>query len=448
MDIWFVLIRLILAFLLGAAIGMERELNEKKSLKSDQKPQAILGLRSFSLVTSLGAIAGLIYSTFAALSLVIIAGIFLLIAVFYFVDTNITKDTGLTTELAMIYSLVIGILLGINAIPIQIILAIAVVFIFILSMKRKVKDVVQDIKRFELNGLIAYAIIAVVILPFLPNRAYALTDFPGFVLFLKSLGISVAKIAAIELFNPFKVWLVVSLITGLDIAGYFLEKTIGRQKGWLLTSMVGGFVSSTATTQSLAQQSRQSPRINHLLAAAILANLVSFIQIIVILLPINSVFVAKIFPSVLFMIITALIIIVYYLRARETANKRSDDSKQQVVDEDLFELRPALRFAGIYLIISIFSRVALYIFGRTAFLVTSAIGALAGLDAVMINTAQLTGRHLDFRLALGAFIIANAVNLLGKSVYSFMQGRRSFALRFSISVLLIIASSLIGFFFI
>lgn len=109
---------------------------------------------------------------------------------------------------------------------------------------------------------------------------------------------------------------------------------------------------------------------------------------------------------------------------------------------------PALKFASLYILISIVSKGALTLFGQSGFLVATGLGALIGLDAVMINTAQLAGDTISITIAVVAFILANGVNLLGKSVYSFLQGERSFAMKFSFSMLLLIGTSLLGLLFI
>lgn len=446
MDIIHISSRLILSFVLGAVIGLEREINEKKTMQSGQKPQAILGLRSFSIITSLGTIIALLHKTYPDIALLIGGGVVLLFVVFYSIDTLITRDTGITTELAMLYSFVIGILLGLEVFPVHVTLAITVVLILILSRKEHIKHVVDDIKRTELNALIAYGLIALVILPFLPNTSYSITDIPFLKQLFENLG-PIQKIATMELFNPFKLWFIVALITGIDLIGYVLERTVGKQKGWLLASIAGGFVSSTATTQSLAQQSKTSVQMHHLLASALVANTVSFFQIMILLAPVNPTFTVRLLPVFITIFLVGLTATAYFLKTKEKKNesKRPQTYKVQKAHA-IFELVPALRFAGIYLLISIISKVALEFYGGSAFLITTALGALAGLDAVMINTAQLAGGKVDMSLAVFAFIIANAINLLGKTFYSFLQGHQTFAIKFGISVLCIIASSFIGVF--
>jgi uncharacterized membrane protein (DUF4010 family) len=442
MDTWSVSTTLFLALILGAVIGLEREVNEKKTLTQD-KPSAIVGLRSFAFIALLGAIVGLLYANFIALSLLIGSSFMVLLLLFYLIDSKATKDAGITTDLAMIFSFLIGILLALKIFPVQLILALTIVVVVLLSQKERIKVVVEDIQKQEINAFISFAVIAAVILPFLPNKSYGIADIPGIRDFLDNFGFNVKTLATIDLINPFRLWLIVALITGVNLVAYILEKTIGRKKGWLIASAVGGFVSSTATTQSIAQESRKHRRVNHLVSGAILANLVSFFQVSIIIGALNMHFLIKLFPVLSLMIITAASLLFYFLSVSEEKGHRAEGITTGE-SKEIINIGSALKFAVLFFFISIFSKIALEFFGKNGFLAATGIGSVIGIDAVMINTAQLAGKNINFTLAALAFILANAVNLFGKSFYSFLQGKREFAIKFFISVLFLIISSLLG----
>lgn len=440
-------LKLFLAFVLGGVIGLEREVNEKEG-SYNKKRTAVLGIRSFSLITGLGAIIGLLYLKMLPLALLATGGFLLMLLLFYYLDATSTKSYGLTTEIAVLYSFLIGLLLMLEIIPIQLLLALTVLVVLLLSQKAKIKNVVEDIRRNELNAFISFAIIALVILPFLPNTTYALADIPILKEILGNFGVNVQKIATIELFNPFKLWLIVALVTGVDFIGYILERTIGQKRGWLLASAAGGFISSTATTQSLAQESKSSKGVNHLVAAAVLANGVSFVQVAFLIGALSIAFLVSLLPVIGLMIATCIIALIFFLRAKEKTVKKAKQTAVSKKEVKIIDLKSALKFTGLFLLISTLSKIALEFFGNNGFLAATGIGALIGLDAVMINTANLAGRSIDTQLAVLAFILANFVNLAGKTVYSFAQGSREFTVKFAISMSLVIAASLVGFLFV
>jgi uncharacterized membrane protein (DUF4010 family) len=447
MDIWFVATTLFLSMVLGAVIGLEREVNEKAANEYKGKASAVVGLRSFSFISILGAIVGMLYTNFSGLSLLIGGAFLILLLIYYIMNTINTDGHGITTELGMIFSFLIGMILAIQLFPVQVVLALTVVIVLLLSQKERIKDVVEDIRKQEINAFVSFALIAMVVLPFLPNTSYAIADIPGIGSFLQNFGVNIQTIANIDIVNPFSLWLIVALITGVDLIGYILEKTLGAKKGWLIASGVGGFVSSTATTLSLAQESTRRRNVNPLLSAALLANLVSFFQIAILIGALNPNLLFRLLPVLALMIISSIAIVIYFLRFAE----EKSDQKEKIVSSDrkgIIDIGGALKFAMIYLSISIISKIALAFFGNSGFLITTGIGALVGLDAVMINTAQLAGNNIDFTLAAVAFILANAVNLFGKSFYSFLQGKREFAVKLFTSFVIIIAASLAGLIFV
>lgn len=439
---------LILSFLLGGLIGLERQFNEKGVEGLQPFQTSVVGLRTFSLIGALGALTGLLYPSHIFASGFIALTFMLLLLLYYREDSQKTYSYGITTELTMLYTFLLGILLALQILPITLIFAITIVLLLLLSRKDHIHNLINNISKGELNAFISYAIVALVILPFLPNETYALSDIPFIRTLLTTFDFPAEKALHLELFNPFKVWLVVALITGVDLLGYLLERTLGQKKGWLLASIAGGFISSTATIQSLAQQSKDAKEIAPLLSAAIVSNLASFFQIGLVIAAVNSVFFVSVLPTIFLLILAGIITSAFFLLQKEKTTTKKNKSLKPVSAHEIFNLVPALKFALIYLSITIVSKLSLVFFGDNVFLLTTAIGALAGLDAVMINTAELTGKTITTELGVLAFIIANGVNLTAKTVYSFIQGDRSFAIPFSISMAIIIAVSFIGLLFI
>jgi uncharacterized membrane protein (DUF4010 family) len=212
-----------------------------------------------------------------------------------------------------------------------------------------------------------------------------------------------------------------------------------------LTSVAGGFISSTATTQSLAQQSKNAGSTNLLVASAIFANLASFFQLFILIALVNPGLLVRSTVMILAMVLVAAITGFVLLKSKSDQSVESlAETDINLKDVNIFSLVPALKFGMLFLTIRFISKIALLAFGDSGFLVTSAIGSLAGLDAVIINLSELAGTSISLSTAVIAIIIANAVNLIGKVVYSFIQGNRTFAKRFAFSMVLIILASLVG----
>lgn len=439
-----VIAKLLLSLLLGMAIGLERESYELQIDKTKRSGVGSLGIRSYALITSLGAVSAILFQPYFYLFLIISVTFCALLLAYYILGSLSTRDNGLTTELAIFWSYLIGIFVGLNIFPIQLIVAMVVILMLVMSLKQRIKTFVAGIKQFELESFISYAIIALVILPFLPNTPLFLKDIPFLKSLLSTFQINFDKFLNLEIINPFSVWKVVALVTGVEIAGYFLEKTIGQKKGWLLTSIAGGFISSTSTTQSLAQKSKNSKDTNRLTSAAIFANLSSFFQHFILLASVNLIFLSKNLIYIFSISVTACVLGFYFLKKEDKKSENLVETKENLIKDKIFSLMPALKFALLFLFIKIATKFALILFGNNGFIISTILGAVTGLDAVTINTAELAGKMISYQTGVITLILANAVNLLSKSGYAFAQGSRPFAKKFLISMLIIIVFSFLG----
>jgi len=437
-------LKLLIALAVGAAIGLEREIHQKKDHHKNRSG-ALIGVRTFAFTTLLGSIAGLLNGEQLVLSS-IISGTFLLLTIInYAISSYISRDTGITTELAAIISFIIGFLIAINILPIPLVLSIAVVLMIILAYKDQVKNMVEELHVRELKALISYAIIAVVILPFLPNISITLNSIPFVSQFMRSYRIDLSIWKSLELINPFKTWLIVAIITGVDLIGYILEKMFGKGRGLIISSFIGGFVSSTATTQSLAVQSKKGEDVNAVLTAAFLATFASFFSLFLVILPINPLFTFTILPTLSILIISFGIASMIFLP------KNHENTTTKILhpqDKTIFSIKPALFFAILFITIKIVSSVALIIYGSQGFLITAAIAGFTGVDAITINIADLSKGAISLKTAILAFIMVNAVNLLAKTFFIFLQGKREFAIKFGVMALSIIILSFAGMWFV
>lgn len=439
------IIKLFIALLFGAAVGLERETGR-------QSDGAVNGIRTFSLISLLGAICGIFYLNNLALFSVVISVIFAALLIsYYIIGAYTSKQLGITGELAILFTFLIGLLTVIEIIPLQIVVALFVVLILLLSLKSKTKALAAGISRQEIDSFVSYAIIALVVMPFLPNIGYKLLDIPFLSVILSNFNINFSQFASLELINPQRIWLIVVLITGIDVFGYVLGRIIGQKGGFTLTSFVAGFVSSTSTTQSLALKSKKSGVVNYLVGASLLANMSSFLQIFLLVGPLNGRWLVSLLPSLLIMILSATILSVIFLKKNDNVvdigdSETNGESKTQ--EGKIFSLLPALKFAALLVIVKIVTKVCLIVFGQSGFVISSLIASLAGLDAVLVNLAEMAGGIITFKFATITFLLVNATNLMSKSVYSYMQGNRKFASNFFFSALVIIACSFVGYVFI
>lgn len=442
--------KLIISLIIGAVIGLERE-SQVHNSKSSKKPAApLVGVRTFSLLTTLGAISGLMFRDFFPIFILISVTFVVILITYYVLHSFFNRDSGFTTELGILYSFLIGLFIALEIFPIQFTLALSVILVIILSRKSDIQIFLKGMHREEFNAFISYALIAIAILPFLPNKEYSLSNISVIGNFFDSLNPNFERISKTGIVNPFKLWFIVVAITGIDLLGYLFERTIGTKRGRFVASIVGGFISSTATTIAIAQESRKIKKsVDYLVASAVFANVASFFPLLILISLINSNFLIKASPILFLLIISGAICGIYFLKKGAGDNIKPKNNKIEGIKEsEIFSLVPALKFALLFLCVTLLTRVGLEVFGQAGFLISSSIAALTGVDAVTINIANLAGKSIDAKTGAFALILMNAVNLSGKTIFSFIQGKKEFAVKFGISAGAMIVASLTALLFV
>ena len=219
-----------------------------------------------------------------------------------------------------------------------------------------------------------------------------------------------------------------------------------------MTSAVGGFISSTLTIHSLAMKSKNNTNISELVTAAMVANLTSFIQVFVLVAPLNSKWLVSITPVLMTIIgSTLLMSFVFYLKDRKKMSVISHSQSENVDpindDNKVFSLKHALLFALLLITVRILTKAALILYGESGFLASSVLASFTGIDAVVINLAELADKAISAKSALFTLLFVNATNLLIKVIYSVPKAKKEFCIKLLVSSLVVIGTSFAGYYF-
>ena len=246
--------RLGLALAIGLLVGLERGWHAR----AEPAGARVAGIRSFALTGLLGGMSGWLATKLGAVAFgFVFAGFAALVALSYWAGSREEKDFGITTEIAALLVFLLGAaaVLGDMAPP----AAAAVVATALLAIKPALHRWIDRIQELELAAAIELAVISVVMLPLLPDRGFG----PGGGL------------------NPYQLWWAVVLVAGLSFVGYFAIRIAGPGLGTLITGLLGGLVSSTATTLSFARMARRAEALAPVLAVGtVLAGSVTFLRIL------------------------------------------------------------------------------------------------------------------------------------------------------------------------
>ncbi|MCU4744568.1 MgtC/SapB family protein [Natronoglomus mannanivorans] len=379
---------LLIALGIGSLIGLEREQSESAG--------RFAGVRTFPLVALLGALTNLFFPSL----LPIVAGTFFLLVVIAYVSKIVLEgDVGMTTALATILTFVYGAMTVHSEEGLTLAIVLGTVTAAILAVKDPVHDLTDRIGPTELRATLKFLIIALVVLPLLPDEELEVL-----------LGL-----------NPRFVWLMVVFVSGLGFLGYVLTKILGPQLGIGLTGLLGGFVSSTATAVAMAEQSRQRPALTRISAfATVIASIAMFPRVLILVAVVAPELVLSLaVPLGAMTVVGGLSSLFLWLRLRT-------DQEPSVTLDNPFRVRPALLFgslfAGVLLVVDLFN----VVFGDAGVYGTALVAGTVDANAITLSVSNLahTGVIAE-SVAVTGIVLAVVVNTLVKIGIAWVLGTPS-----------------------
>lgn len=384
--------QLALSLALGLIIGLEREWRER-DLEGDKRPA---GLRTFGLIGLSGGVSGLIGQQFGAVPASGLALTLGVMTVAYWRRSETLEFMGVTTIFAAFIAYGCGVLsvMGFE-VPAT---AAAVVAAMMLGAKDRLHKFVYKLDRKEIFAALQFILIAGVVLPLIPNE-------------------NMGPYGAI---NPFEIWFIAVLISGLSFLGYAGLRALKPEKGILGTAILGGFVSSTAVTISLARIARRQPELKNLLNVGIIAaSTIMFARV--------GVIAGVMFPPLLASLLLpiASIIIVSVAGGIYISRKSASiDFKKPEIANPL-DIGSAFLFAGLLGIIMIGSRAFEANFGAEGVYAISIASGLADVDAITLSLSKFATDGLAVNIAAVGVLLAAVTNTLVKIALAGFAGGRT-----------------------
>jgi uncharacterized membrane protein (DUF4010 family) len=378
---------------IGLLIGLERERN----------PGAKAGLRTFSLVALAGTLCAMLSSLSGApwllgAGLLVLGG--MMVAVHARDDED--DDPGTTTVAAVVVCYGLGALAWHG--QAQLAITLAILTTVLLYFKAELRGVSQNLTRTDLVSILQFAVLSLVILPFLPDIDYGPYDT----------------------LNPYQTWLMVVLISGLSLAGYAALRFAGQRHGALLTGLLGGIASSTATTLVFARHTRADPRLAGVAAIVILvANWVVLIRLTIV--------VAVLAPAMLGLMASlfaggALAGLAYFHWLWRQVGRRPELPELEMKNPT--ELRAALGFGVLYALVLLVAAWLSDIAGHAGMYAVALASGLTDVDAITLSSLRLRASGaLAAEQAATAICLAIGANIVFKSILATSIGGRDLARR-------------------
>lgn len=344
--------RFMISLGMGLLLGLERE----------RAPETKAGVRTFALVAMLGSLCAMLAERSASAWL-LPAGMAALAAMMIMAYRNIRPgdDPGTTTVVAVLLCFGLGALCWYGLT--QIAVAIALATTSLLYFKAELHGVTRRLSRQDWVSLLQFAVVTFVVLPVLPDQGYG----------------------PYGALNPYRIWLMVVLVSGLNLGGYVLLRLTGEDRGLPAIGVLGGIVSSTATTLTYSRHAG-ARRISAAAAAVVVlsANLVVLAKLAVIVAVVSPALLPKALPLFAGGILAG--IAVPWVAWRGLLNS---PPMPRLEVSNPSEMRVAVGFAALYAVVLVIVAWLNDVAGSRGVYFGAVVSGLTDIDAIALSSLQL-----------------------------------------------------------
>ena len=374
-------LRFLVALALGFLVGLERE-----SRGSSLSGKLTAGVRTFTLISLFGF--GCAWLNRINIDFIIPIGIIVIGAMILasYLAKQKSGAVGWTSEIAALVTFLVGVLSLIADIWIP--MALGIVTTLLLSEKSELEQYIEKLDKSEFLAVVKFLIVTLIILPALPNKDY--TQFN---------------------LNPYRIWQIVILVSSIGFVGYFLMKKFGGKVGLWLSGLLGGIVSSTAVSIAMGNIAKNNERLaKRAFQATILASSVMYLRILVIIYLLNPAITYDIWWKLLLLFFVGLILAIFIRDEKATTASPLISTIQNP-----FELKPAVIFAFLFVLLSIITVWVKQLLGVGGLLGLAAIVGITDIDPFILSIINTNA--IVEKIIIPAIIISMMSNTIVKGIY-------------------------------
>lgn len=269
--------------------------------------------------------------------------------------------------------------------------AAGVVFL-LLYMRDPLHALIRRLGQEDVRAIATFVLIALVILPVLPDRA----------------------MGPFDAINPRGAWLLVVLVVAMSLVGYIAQALLGLRAGTLATGLLGGLVSSTATTLGAARRARDDGAAPMSATIALLACGMLPLRLLVLVGVGSPAMLRTVWPW--FAAIAGVTLLGALASLRRAQGMTADaqgmtaDAQAMTKPKNPTQLKSALAFAGAIVVIRVATKATLVYAGMSVFLLVAAVSGITDMDAIALSAADesvhgLLTPHEAARAALVALLV-------------------------------------------
>jgi uncharacterized membrane protein (DUF4010 family) len=219
--------------------------------------------------------------------------------------------------------------------------------------------------------------------------------------------------------SPFKFWLAIVVVSGVSYFSYLLQKFIFPQKGIIITSILGGLYSSTATTIVLARKSRLNTfSTNQITAGIIIATGMMFLRLLLLAYIFNPALAVYLLPSFsILVVISSVVSLVLYKFSKQTTETNENGYK----GNNPLEFKTALIFAGLFIVFAVITKYVLEYYGTKGLNILSVVVGVTDIDPFLLSLFM--GKYsISLQTMADMTLLATLSNNIVKLVYGLSLG--------------------------
>ncbi|MBI2378179.1 MAG: MgtC/SapB family protein [Deltaproteobacteria bacterium] len=391
----------------GLLIGLERE----RSVPVDEESTLLAGARTHPMFALAGAAAMLLGREIGSWVFgIVLCGVLSLVGIAYADDVRKERDRGLTSEAAFVMAFLLGGLamtervIGEGPKKLITVVAIGVLVTTLLSLKPTLHGFAKRVSREDVVATLKFLVAAVIVLPLLPRR-----DF-----------------GPLEAVNPFHVGTMIVLIAGIEFVGYVATRALGAGRGLGLTGLIGGLVSSTAVTLSMASRAKREPAVVAPASlAVVLASSIMFPRVGLAVAVVNPSLVRPLLVPIASLVVGSALVSAYlFVRSRKVVA-----TADRLEVNNPFELGSAIRFGLLFTVVLVVTKLANHYLGDRGAYLAGLVAGATDADAIALGMAKLASEGMDERVATTTILLASLSNTFTKAVVGSALGGWPFAKR-------------------
>ncbi len=369
-------IEVLFKFLMVIIFGFLTGLELREYLYSKKEPFSLGTTRTFSFIAILGFILNTISKNMFLIGFIILS---LFLIIFYLYKINQNKK-GLLQILIALMTYTFGALIEISIFLVPLVY---VSIVFIISSQSKILKLTKIIDNQELIIFSKFLILSVIILPILPKD----------------------NIIPYVSISPFKIWVAVVIVSTISYISYILQKYFLVNAGIIVTGILGGVYSSTATTVVLAKKGVS----NLIEGSIVMATGVMYLRLLVIVAIFNLPLAKNLLLPFISLFIISLIIFILL--------KQKGDKIETNFNSNPLEMEVAFIFAILFIIMAGATQFITTHFGNLGLQLLSTIVGFTDIDPFILSLIQ--GKYaVSNKELVQSILIAVSSNNILKAIYT------------------------------